>query len=241
MFQLNGGNLRRKQLPQALRERHLRFGDVARTAIVKLQRANNGVASRKRHDNAGSQAFDAIGESNLLRCAQHTQLAVFKRGMRSLCANGRAAWADFFVVSGIPQNRLTIGNRHSLRPNGGQQQMTHLLRRGNVETLLEARERLRRDFKNRIGLTSTHRIGIKARIDEQCHGNGERNTRDHVQIAHRFGPGHRARKHRGREHAYRRKHDIEHARIYISRWFGHEVPFIRWATPPAGRNFENVS
>ena len=161
--------------------------------------------------------------------------------MRSLCANGRAAWADFFVVSGIPQNRLTIGNRHSLRPNGGQQQMAHLLRRGNVETLLEARKRLRRDFKNRIGLTSTHRIGIKARIDEQCHGNGERNTRDHVQIAHRFGPGHRARKHRGREHAYRRKHDIEHARIYISRWFGHEVPFIRWATPPAGRNFENVS
>ena len=57
------------------------------------------------------------------------------------------AWADFFVVSGITQNRLTIGNRHSLRPNGGQQQMAHLLRRGNIETLLKARERLRRDFR----------------------------------------------------------------------------------------------
>ena len=67
----------------------------------------------------------------------------------------------------------------------------------------------------------------KAQIDEQSHRNGERNARDHIQIAHRFGPSHRARKHCGRKHAYCRKHDIEHARINISGWFGHEIPFIR--------------
>ena len=227
LLQLNGGNLRRKQLTQALCERHLRFGDVARAAIVKLQRADNGVASRKRHDNARSQAFDAIGEANLLRRAQHAQLAVFKRGMRSLRANGGATGADFLVVSGIAQNRLAVGDCHGLRSNGGQQQMAHLLRRGNVEALLEARKRLRRDFQNRIGLASAHRVGIKAQIDEQRHGNGERNARDNIQIAHRFGPSHRARKHCGRKHAYCRKHDIEHARINISGWFGHEIPFIR--------------
>ena len=210
-----------QQPPEALGYRLLRLADVARMPVVELQRAGDAAAHHQRHDDGALDGGSRL-EPDVLGRAQDAHLAVGDGRVGGVRADDAAGRVLRLEEARVPQDRLTVGDRHGDARRRGEQQAADALRGLAGHAVLHAVERLACQAQHVVGLARAHRIGVHQQADHRDQRGGEHQAGHHhdadVAAGRRKRPDQdHAGQHHQREHEHFQVEEAGHLRTLFGR------------------------